>query len=117
VFPKELSEQLAPPQRWALWVKNHEFESPGEAWNACPNKIGNRSELGQILHDLLKSTQNPDIRLQVLGAILASRIVEKRMVSLIERSLDSPYTDEATTARSILEVYAKEEARKRARGY
>jgi hypothetical protein len=117
VFPKELSEQLAPTQRWALWVKNHEFESPREAWDACPNKIGNRSELGQILYDLLESTQNPDIRLQVLGAILASRIVEKRMVSLIERSLDSPYKDEVTTARSILEVYAKEEARKRARGY
>jgi hypothetical protein len=117
VFPKELSKQLAPLPRWALWVKNHEFESPRDAWDACPNKIGNRSELGEILYGLLKSTKNPDIRLQVLGAIQASRIVDKRMVSLIESSLESPYEEEVTTARSILELFAMEEARKRARGY
>ena len=111
IFDKELSKRLSPRYRWALWVKNHEFESPREAWDACPGTIGNRSELAQILCELLESTQNPDIRLQVLSAIQASRAVEKRMIRLIKRSLDSPYKDEVTTARFILDRYEQEKGR------
>ena len=109
IFDKELSKRLSPRHRWALWVKNHEFESPAEAWDACPGTIGNRSEMADILYDLLSSVQNPDIRLQVLGAIQASHIIEKRTVPLVKASLDSPYEDEVSTAKSILARYAQEQ--------
>ena len=110
VGDKELSEQLSPRRRWAHWVKNHEFGSPAEAWEACPSTVGHRSEMAQILFDLLESVKNPDVRLQILGAIQASHIVEKRMEPLIKRSLDSPYADEVTMAESILRLYAKDQA-------
>jgi hypothetical protein len=111
VFDEELSKRWTPWYRWALRLKNHEFDSPEEAWRARPKTHWNRSELEGIFCELLKSTKNPDVRLQVLGAIEATGVIDEQTIPLVERSLDSAYEDEVSAARFILERHAREKAR------
>jgi hypothetical protein len=111
-FDEELKKRLTPWYRWSLRLRNSEFETGGAAWRSRPNIAWNRSELSGIVHELLESTDNADVRLQVLEVIAQSAVVRDDTIPLVKKSLDATNELEAQAASRILERHEMEKARR-----
>lgn len=107
IFDKDLASRLTPWHRWALRLKNHEFESYAEAQQAQPSTLGRYDEIVPILKDVLASTE--DAHVQYLTLCTLERISTRPadVIPLLKQCLEAESDEVVEKAQQVLDAYEK----------